>query len=793
MTSNKTIFGRAANSILSAMSRRRLPQIEGTLRLDGINEQVEILRDRWGVPHIYAQNQRDMFFAQGFAHAQDRLFQMELNRRTARGRLSELFGELSLDTDRTVRTFGFERLGRIDIDNTTDEMREIMESYARGVNAYLDHPGTRLPIEFTLLNHKPEPWEILDSMAFSRIMIWQLSHDWQSEIIRAEIAEKVGVEQAAELEINYLKSNPVTLPKGLEFNRLDPDGSLTKVRGPFLQRGKGSNGWVVSPDRSETGHAVLCNDMHLNMSLPSLWYEVHMNAPGYHTSGVSLPGLPMVMVGHNERISWGMTLAFTDAEDLFVEQFENSDPPCYHFRGELRDADVLEEKIRVKGSRDPYIEKVIITHHGPIISDVVGYPQKRIAVQSMALVPTPALEGWYRLNTAAGWDDFIQAVKLIEAPQLNTIYADVEDNIGYWVTGKVPIRMKGDGRIPAPGWSGEYEWKGYVPFEEMPHALNPEEGILITCNNKIEADDYPYFLGGDYMNGFRSRRLSELIEEQKVLSEENHREFQMDLSCIPGQELVKKLADYESDDPELNILLEQLRTWDGKLTEETIGGSVYKVLRHFMVQNLLKSALEEDFVERVMGVGFHPILAGGNEFYGQDTVTLLRLIDNPDSWWVQKSGGRKALITKSLKQSSEWLQENAGKDPSDWKWGHLNKIGFEHPMSLQKPFDQVFDRGPYPIGGDTDTLSQIAKHGIDPDLNRVVGASFRQIIDMSDLTKSVAIHAPGQSGRLGSPYYDNLIQMWLDGEYHPVLWTRSQVEGEVDQQLILKPEENQGD
>jgi len=790
MPAKKTLIGRIAGSVLNRMSRGRLPQTEGTLTLSNLTAPVEVLRDHWGVPHIYAQNQADLFFAQGFVHAQDRLFQMELNRRTAAGRLSELFGELSLDTDRTVRTFGFNRLGRIDYAQACDELCFILESYSAGVNAFLEHPKRKLPIEFTLLNHKPDPWTPEDSMSFSRVMIWQLSHDWQSEIIRAEIAEKVGEVHAAELEIHYPSGNPPTLPEGIQFNALDPDGMLRQVPGPFLERGMGSNTWSIAPTRSETGHAVLCNDMHLGIGLPSLWYEVHLNAPDYHVTGVSLPGIPMVLVGHNERIAWGMTLAFTDSEDLFIEQMDSQDPPRYLFQDEWRETEIIEEPIKVKGVNEPYIEKVVVTHHGPVISDVVGYPAQKVAVQSMALQPVPAIEGWFRVNTARGWDDFVDAMRLIEAPQLNVAYADVDDNIGFWVTGKVPVRRAGDGRVPVPGWSGEYEWTGEIPFEEMPHVLNPTEGYLVNCNNKIVPDDYPHFLGYDFMNGYRARRLRELIEDRPLLSQQDHMDLQLDFFCIPGLELVSRLDGLSDEDEDIQLALNLLRDWDGILTTDSIGGTIYEVLRYTLVRNLLVPGLGEELTSHVMGAGFHPLLAPANEFFGHDTVILLRLLDNPDSWWVQQAGDRETLISRSLKQSVGWLKETLGTDESQWDWGRVHRIAFEHPMSLQKPFDQVFDRGPYPIGGDTDTPNQVAKFSMDVNDNRCVAASFRQIVDMGDLTRSVAIHPPGQSGNLASPHYDDLAGLWLNGEYHPLLWTPQQVEEGTETKLVLDPETN---
>ena len=785
MSPKKTFLGSLATAVMTALSRGRLPQTKGEVTLSGLSAPVEIFRDPWGIPHIYAQTREDLFFAQGFVHAQDRLFQMELNRRTAQGRLAELFGALALDTDRTVRTFGFNRLAEADWGLLSDEFREMLSAYADGVNAFIGHSGKKLPIEFVLLNHKPEPWLPVDSLAFSRVMIWQLSHAWQSEIIRAEIAEKVGAEHAAELEIHYPQLSPLTLPEGIEFNALDLDGTLRKVPGPFLDRGKGSNAWVVSPRRSETGSAVLCNDMHLAVSMPSLWYEVHLNAgDDYHVTGVSLPGAPLVLVGHNDHIAWGMTLAFTDAEDLFIEQVDSQNR--YLFKDEWHEPEIVEETINVKKQANPHIEKVMITRHGPIISDVIGHPSQKVSVQSMALRPTSAFEGWYRLNQANGWDDFVQAAGLIEAPQLNVAYADVENNIGYWVTGKVPVRAKGNGSVPAPGWSGEYEWVGEVPYNEMPHALNPERGYLVTCNHKIVPDDYPHFLGNLWMNGYRARRLAELIDGCEKLSLQDHQKFHMDVKCLPGLELVSRLENVTDPDADVQLALRLLGEWDGFLTPESVAGMVYEVVRYTLVWNLLDPSLGEELAKRLMGQGFHPLLMHSNEFYGNDTVVLFRLLDNPESWWVKQAGGRDVVISKSLKQAIAWLRGNVGSDERSWQWGKIHRIKFEHPMSLQKPFDQVFDRGPFPIGGDTDTVCQTAMYPHNPYDNKAWSPSFRQIVDMGDLARSLVITPPGQSGQLASPHYDDLAQPWLNGEYHPMLWTRQQVEADAKAKLVLK-------
>jgi penicillin amidase len=768
------------------MSRQRHPKINGTLNLSDLSKPVEIIRDRWGIPHIYAKTENDLFFAQGFVHAQDRMWQMELNRRTAQGRLSELFGELAFDTDRTARTFGFHRLGSEDWENSSDQLRAIFQAYTNGVNAFLDHPECKLPLEFTLLRHRPEPWRPEDSASFGRVMIWQLSHAWNGEIVRAQLIQDIGPEAAAELEIHYPEINPVALPTGLDFNEFDPQGNLRRAKGPFLERSMGSNAWAVSGSKTTTGGAFLCNDMHLPLSIPSLWYEVHLIGAGFNVTGVSLPGIPLVLVGHNTHIGWGMTLAFTDCEDLFIERMSPQNPRHYLFEEKWLEAEVIEEEIHVKGREDPHKELVFVTHHGPIISDVVEGTHHRLAIQSMALRPSEAFRGWLTLNQARDWDSFVAAMHLIDAPQLSVVYADVEGNIGYWVTGKVPVRAKGEGVVPSPGWTGEYEWRSEIPFEEMPHALNPERGHLITCNNRVVSNEYPHFLGHVWMNGYRANRVEQLFEKTAKLSSDDFEDMQLDTFCIPGLELVKLIGEYQNEDPLIQAAIEKLQAWDGYLTVDSIGGTIYEVLRYTLVRNLLAGGVEDDLAFKLMGKGFHPLLYPSNEFFGHDTVTMLRILKDSHSWWVGQAGGRDKLISESMVEAIAWLSDHLGRDVDDWQWGKLHQLTLEHPLSLQKPLDRVFNRGPSPIGGDTDTVCQTAMRPDDPYDLKAWAPSYRQILDFSDLSRSVAMYPPGQSGHLGSPHYDDLIQPWLKGEYHPMLWTREQVIEHAEGRLVLK-------
>ncbi len=796
-----TLLTPPLKAILTRMSQRRLPPTDGELHLTGLHAPVEVIRDRWGVPHIYAQNEHDLFFAQGYVHAQDRLFQMEISRRLALGRLSEIFGEMALDTDRMARRFGFPRLARQEWENAPDDLRALLTAYAAGVNAFIRTMGGTKEVGFSLLRLTPEDWHPQHTLAIVRVMIWELSHGWQGELVRAELAETVGPEHAADWEIHYPERNPLTLPEGIEFNRLDPDGSLHRARGPFLARGQGSNTWAVAASRSATGGAVLANDMHLKAGVPGVWYENHLVSEALQVSGVSIAGVPLVLVGHNARIGWGMTLAYVDAEDLFVERFDPQDPTRYLFRGEWRTAEVVEEPIVVKGRREPVVEKVVITHHGPVISPVVSYGPalraeadfvERLTVASMALQPGEMVRGWWLLNKAANWDDFVEALRWIEAPQLCTSYADVEGNIGCWMTGKLPVRAKGDGRVPVPGWTGEYEWVGEVPFEEMPHTLNPQRGYLVNTNNKVVPDDYPHFLGEIWMNGYRARRLEQMITAKERLTLDDHAAMQTDVTSLPGQEFVAALEGFQPDDPDAALALRLLREWDFQLTPHTIGGTVYEVARYTLVRHLLLAAVDEALANRIMGEGYHPLTLYASEFYGHDVVALLRFLRLPDNWWVQQAGGWEKWLTEGLREAVAWLRTHMGVEVAWWQWGALHRLHLEHLLGTQPPLGKIFNLPPLEIGGDTDTPFQTAILPQEPYEVRNFVPSHRQIFDLTDWDNARLVILPGQSGRLASPHYADQVALWHRGEYHPMLWSRAAVEAQAETQLTLRPKTNKG-
>ena len=776
---------------INQLSKKALPQTSGSLQLKGLRDTIKIYRDHWGIPHIYAQNLDDLLFAQGFVHAQDRFWQMELSRRTATGTLCEAFGKDALDLDITSRTLGFSRLGIQDIALLSPKVRGLMEAHIAGINAYLKKYKDQLPIEFTLTQVTPKKWTLEDSMAYSRLMAWQMSHAWHSSWIRHQVVEKIGAKKAADLDIHYSKDNPSIVPEGIEVNSLTDSSIFKASQHPLLQQNGGSNSWAISPNKSTTQHALLCNDPHLGMTAPAIWYENHLHCPDYHATGVSVAGFPLVVIGHNEHIGWGITLAFTDCEDLFVEKFKNDGSYKYLVGKKWKKAKVQKEKIVIKGEEKPHIEKVITTHHGPIISNMLEKTEQRVALQSMALQPARLMQAWWQINTAQNWTEFVHGVSFMDAPQFNLTYADIEGNIGYWLTGKVPIRKNGNGKLPVLGWKKEGEWIGTVPLMEMPHSLNPSKNYVLTANNKVVGDNYPHYLGDAWMNGFRAKRLEDLLEEKGSVSVRDCQHFQADLYCISGKafadmykELYDTLTVQEEHFPKALYLLAY---WDGYLTKESIGGCLYRITRYFITRNILEKTIGEKLMKNILGNGINPPMNAGNEFFGHDAVTILRMLKDEKNWWIKEAGGKEDLLLRSLQEAMKWLKENVSPNLQDWEWGNLRQLTFAHSLGVRKPLDAVFNIGPFSIGGDGDTPWQVGNVNGEIENASLNSASYRMIIDFSDFSKSKAVMPPGQSGHVGSEHYQDQVKMWLNGKLRPMLWTQEQVMAYSEEVLKGEP------
>lgn len=774
--------------------RQPKPRTRGTLRLSGLSAPVEVLRDRWGVPHIYGETTEDVITAQGFVHAQERFWQMDFNRRLVAGRLSEILGPVALDVDRWMRTLTMRRVTEGEVGSLDAESRSLLEAYAAGVNSYL--ATEPLPLECRVLKYQPEPWILADSLSWVKMMSWTLSVNWETEILRARLVARVGEEAADRLEPTVSEDWVRIVPPGVDYSCIGSDALERAVRsrdltGPGAREGVGSNSWVLSGSRTATGTPILANDMHLGMSAPAIFFENHLSGGDLHVTGVSFPGLPLVISGHNEDVVWGFTNGFADVQDLYMERLRQTPGGGteYEFRGEWLPAEVIREEIEVKGA-ESVVEPVIVTRHGPIINGLIEGEgmESPLALRWTALEGTTTLGTLLAMNQASSCEAFRDALRGWLCPNQNVVSADREGNIAYSYAGRIPIRAKGDGSVPVPGWTGEYEWMDYIPFEELPHLYNPPTGYVVTANNRVVDEGYPHLLGSDFVTGSRARRIVELIEARPVLSVEDVQEMHLDQVSILARETMRGLADVSPDDPQLGAIFKLFRGWDGEISLDGPRAAVYEVFVRRLIFVLMEPRLGELAV-RYAGQGPTPILAEGSMFGERCREWLLRTVRDPESpWWETGDGrSRKELVCQAMRETVEVLKELCGPEIGNWAWGKIHKLTFGHPLGSVKPLDRVFERGPYPIGGDGDTVwaSGGSRHGLSE--ARIVGPPFRFIADLHDWNKSLGHLVPGQSGHPASPHYDDGIPGFFTGEYHPMVFDREAVVAEAVERLILEP------
>ena len=788
------------------LTHRPQPQKSGTLHIQGLHEPVEIITDTYGIPHIYAQTEDDLFFAQGYIHAQERLWQMELNRRLGSGRLSELFGDMLLETDRFCRRLGMHRSAEAEVKRLPASHLRILDAYARGINIFIAFNEGKLPVEFTLLRFQPDPWKPADTLQWGKMMGWSLGGNWETEITRARLVAKLGVERAAQLEAGYDASHPLIIPPGVEYQGINSGlreqyEQIQELSG-FSMFG-GSNNWVVDGTMTETGAPILCNDPHLGQAVPSIWYECHLVAGDLNVTGVSFPGAPGIILGHNQHIAWGATNAVSDVQDLYIEKFNPENPDQYEYQGKWEEAEIIREEIRVKGQDQPVIEKVRVTRHGPIITsflqtsdgkeDASKTQEIPLALRWTGLEHCSIISAIANFNRATNWEEFRNALRDWDLPPQNFVYADDQGNIGYVMAGIIPIRNKGQALLPSPGWTGDYEWTGYIPFDELPQIYNPEQHFIVTANNRVVDDSYPYYITNEWLNGYRAQRIRDLLTSKGKLTLANMAEIQGDQYSLPAVEIVPYLLKMSGETQLEKTALEILRAWDYVLAPTSIAAAIYtkffNKLEHIFLNTLLGD--DEALKHGYMGVGSN-ILAVTNGYASRNKPLLIRLLKQHDDSWFENStitNGPKSwdsVIKVAFKAALDELREHLGSNILNWHYGSIHKMTYNHPLGAVKALERFFNRGPYPVGGDIDTVNMGASLPNNPEVVITV-PSFRQIADLSDLSRSLSIHAPGQSGLPASKHYDDLIQLWMKLEYHPMLFTRKAIEENAEGTLNMLP------
>lgn len=762
----------------------RSPPPNGHLRHAGLRAPVEIIRDEWGVPHIYAANEHDLFFAQGFAHAQDRLFQMDLYRRLGLGRLSEVTGPSSLALDKFARYLAWPRAAQIQVDATDAETAAVSDAYAAGVNAFI--ATQPLPAEFRLLAYRPEPWDALATSAWGVVLAWGLSCNWETELLRAWLLDELGPERAADLTPVYAADYATTLPDERVGRRL-AEGLLnafheTAARGPVgapvFGQGLGSNNWVVSGARTASGRPQLANDPHLPPVLPTIWYANHLSSGDYHVTGFTLPGVPGVIIGHNESCAWGITNAFPDVQDVYIERFHPDDPARYEVNGEWRAAEMAEEIIRVRGRR-PVRLTVRHTRHGPVFSDALPGGHADLTYD-WTLFHARSHSGNHlravlAINRATDWPSFREGLRHWSFPSQNVVYAGTDGVIAYMMPGLVPRRRKGDGLTPAPGWLDDYGWDGFIPFEELPVYVNPPEGYLATANNCMTGDSYPYLLTGEWLTDYRVRRIRELLAARPNLTLDDQRRIQNDTVSLMARRFLAAalpVASAAADiDPAARDALGRLGAWDGDMGVDSVAATLtFGWLVHFTraaVAQAVGEARMETLLAKSDRVGF-PFMP----FYEIGYELALRWLEGGSPAWV---GDVRPLLTPALRQTLDVLRRELGRDPAGWTWGRVHRVAFEHEMARLPGVGRLWQPSSMPAAGDGYTVNQSDTTPHFPPDPATIIASCRLIIDIGAWDESLAALPGGQSGHPASPHYRDRLAEWSAGRYFPLLFSRDKV------------------
>jgi len=769
---------------------RPLPQLDGSASLPGLQQEVTVERDRWGVPHIRAASVEDLAEAQGYVVAQDRLWQMDLLRRVARGQLSEILGPRTLLIDKEFRTNGFARAADRDATLLDPESRKVMEAYARGVNQFIARHKKNLPLEFSLLSYEPSPWQPSDTLAISAYMYRTLTDTWQKKLNRAKVTERAGAARAKDLFSeessmdHFVVGDPKVIDDGSQRSAADSDdeddddddmqpdtvlkargtvstGGLTAESAPDLtaalsqsvleflreskseiRQGLGSNNWVVSGAHTATGKPLLANDTHLELSIPPIWYEIHLTAPGWNVKGFTLPGAPMVIIGHNDRIAWGFTNNGADVQDLYVESFI---PPDDNYRvnakGGWAKAQHFDEVIHVKDQRDEHLE-VVVTRHGPIVH---REGEKEYALRWTATEPGGLANSYNWLGKARNWKEFREIMKRVWGPGQNAVYADVDGNIGYTMAARVPVRKKGHGEVPVPGDTDDYEWTGYIPFDQLPQALNPENGLIVTANARVVGPNYKPYLTDHWEEPYRTARIYDLLHDRHDLRPEDMLKVQTDTYSYPhvflADQLLAAAKIAKPRDARAQKLIDGLKDWNGIADADSPEVSFLHTARRAALDLLLE-----------------PFLGKDTNLYQWRSTTFLQkiLTDRPAKWLPAAYKNYDELLAAAADAAVTRLAEQSKSDRiEDWQWKRFNSLDMFHPIGregLLKRFLSITDK---PQSG---TLYSVRA------ASETHGPAMRFVGNPGNWDESILLIPAGQSGQPGSSHYSDQFPYWYEGK-----------------------------
>jgi penicillin amidase len=761
-----------AQNDLAARARSVLAQTSGVIKLKGLQRPVKVLRDEWGVAHIYAETQDDIFFAQGFVAAQDRLWQMDLWRRQGEGKLAEILGPGAVERDRFARLVRYRGDLKAEYESYAPDAKPIIEAFVRGVNAQIELSKDRLPIEFQITGAKPERWT--PEVCLTRMAGYVMTRNASSEILRAQLAREFGKEFVDE----WVETDPkrkIEIPEGLDLEGIDGKilaGANAAGGTVRFNPNDGSNNWVIDGTMSATGKPILANDPHRTIALPSLRYLVHLVGPGWNVIGAGEPALPGIAAGHNERVGFGFTIVGIDQQDLYVEEVNPANPNEYRWKGRWEKLRIEREQIKVKGEAQPREVELKFTVHGPVIYED---KERRRAYALRWVGSEPGTAGYLAsltLNRVQNWKEFLKAMERWKVPSENLIYADVDGNIGWVAAGMTPVRKGWSGLLPVPGAEGKYEWQGFLPVSALPQSFNPAKRFIATANHNILPPGYSRELGYEWANPIRFRRIAEVLSSaESKFTVADFERLQHDEVSLPARELTALLREAKVVKPELQPYVEMLTRWDYRLGKDSAAAALFEI----WLTKLTPAVFRPHVPDKVW-----PTVAS--------RISLPRTIDalkNPSSRWfgADARAGRDAALLKSLEEAVKEARERLGDDSSRWRWGKLHVASFTHALSTDAQRRALFDLPSVERGGDGNTVNNTSG----PGFRQNHGASFREILDVSDWDRSVATSVPGQSGQPGSKHYGDLLPLWAEGKYFPLLYSRQKVEAMAKERLTLEP------
>lgn len=758
--------------------RKELPKTAGTLQLKGLQHEVTVVRDTNGTPHIVAQTTHDLYMAQGFVTAQDRLFQMDLSRRQASGELSEVVGSQAVSTDEYFRTIGLRRAAEASYSGYTKNSKNVMQWYADGVNAYMQQAKAqhKLPVSFRLLGYEPQPWTPIDSLTIGKYMAYDLGGHYQGQVFRSYLLQHFPKAKALDLFPSY----PSGAPTILQANRTNPTNVKDLLADAVLPNPfNGSNNWVVSGSKTASGKPYLANDPHLSIASPSIWYETNLNGPHVDVSGVTFAGVPGIIVGHNEQIAWGVTNVGPDVQDLYIEKPNPSNPNQFEYMGKWETAQVIPEDIKVKGENTIHY-KVTVTRHGPIISDFANEAKNgtKLALRWTALDPTTELEAVLQMDQATNWDQFKTALEHFQSPAQNFVFASQDGTIAYRANGLIPIRKNGDSLLPVPGWTNAYEWTGYIPWNQLPTVVNPPSGFIATANNKVVSNSYPYHITNTWAQPYREERIQQVLQSKPTFTVSDMKALQFDhfdeqaAEFLP-QFLPKLLSQSSKLRNSDQQALKLLSTWNYDDSATKGAPLVFRLWETELPNILFKGQIPDNVLKFF-------------EDQNQTVDQLMRhaLAGNPGPW-VQDSGGLDKVLLESFQMAVDRATQLEGSNPSTWQWGAFHKVDFAYPLSAKKPLNLIFNpTKPLPVGGSEVTVGAAGWNLQTGEVNH--GAPWRSVTDLANLNVSFNEVAPGESGNVLSPYYGNQIKNWTTDGYHTTYLTPSQFD-KNGKKLVLKP------